>query len=292
MWQEGGSIWVWEPKGQQEVFVLLIQINFFTSGLWILITSSWQQPKWNCSTALLSALVLLPRQLLWLFFKDGRSGVLKAPWRAGTVPLNTLPPRNNPYQSPLSFIISPFRSPFLPPGAAPFRHIQISLKNSDLNNFILLSAQVENTPLYSHNTPCPGSWDSFTWHMTADSFLLPSTTLSSSQPRNTEILGIQDSSRSPWHLRHPAAWLQLEGTDKRWVTQALLETQCTRNKSSWNFREFQPALLISFEEPCTMANIGLGWFMWLNSPFQRASGGTSEPGEGQTRQRAWGTVLH
>lgn len=105
--------------------------------------------------------------------------------------------------------------------------------------------------------------------------------------RNTRLL-----LDPPWHLRHSVAWLQLEGSDKHWVTQAVLETQCTRNKSSWNFREFQSALLISFEEPCTMANIGLGWFMWLNSPFQRASGGTSEPGEGQTRQRAWGTVLH
>lgn len=29
VWQEGGSIQVPEPKGQQEVFVLLIQVNFF-----------------------------------------------------------------------------------------------------------------------------------------------------------------------------------------------------------------------------------------------------------------------
>lgn len=121
MWQEGGSIWVWEPKGQQEVFVLLIQINFFTSGLWILITSSWQQPKWNCSTALLSALVLLPRQLLWLFFKDGRSGVLKAPWRAGTVPLNALPPRNNPYQKPIIFYHFSISFPLPPPRGCSFQ---------------------------------------------------------------------------------------------------------------------------------------------------------------------------
>lgn len=33
-----------------------------------------------------------------------------------------------------------------------------------------------------------------------------------------------------------------------------------------------------------MANIGLGWFMWLNSPFQRTFGATPEAGEGHRGQ--------
>lgn len=41
-----------------------------------------------------------------------------------------------------------------------------------------------------------------------------------------------------------------------------------------------------------MAKTGLGWFMWLNSPFQRTFGGTSEAEEGQRRQRVWGMLLH